>query len=92
MHDMIDSALTEFNFFKKSLDTIINDTNQQMKDHLSDKLVGRWVELPYIDGTTVGVIHRIVTIHEVKVYVEILVDNETNKCFVQLSTEDLTFL
>lgn len=92
MHETISSSLNEYNFLKKSLDAIIKDTNQQMKDHLSDKLVGRWVELPYIDGTTVGVIRRIVTIHEVKVYVEILIESETNRRLIQLSTEDLTFL
>lgn len=92
MHDMIGSTLNEYNFFKKSLDAIIKDTYQQMKNHLSNDLIGRWVELPYIDGTTVGVIRRIVTISDIKVYVEILIESETKRRLIQLSTEDLNFL
>ena len=89
MHDVVKKYLNDRYIMKKSINSILKDHANQIRQILSNKLIGCSVEFNYKKNVVkIGVIKRVVAVYDQNVYVEIEYDGKLS----QLSTEDLTFL
>ncbi|MCU6292811.1 hypothetical protein [Escherichia coli] len=89
MHDVVKKYLNDRYIMKKSINSILKDHANQIREILSNKLIGCSVEFYYKKNVVkIGVIKRVVAVYDQNVYVEIEYDGKLS----QLSTEDLTFL
>ncbi|HCJ9510087.1 TPA: hypothetical protein NV937_000765 [Escherichia coli] len=89
MHDVVKKYLNDRYVMKKSINSILKDHANQIREILSKKLIGCSVEFNYKKNVVKsGVISRVVAVYDQDVYVEIEYDDK----LLQLSTEDLTFL
>lgn len=89
MHDVVKKYLNDRYIMKKSINSILKDHANQIREILSNKLIGYSVEFNYKKNVVkIGVIKRVVAVYDQNVYVEIEYDGKLS----QLSTEDLTFL
>ncbi|MDS1552411.1 hypothetical protein QPL51_05070 [Escherichia coli] len=89
MHDEVKKYLNDRYIMKKSINSILKDHANQIREILSNKLIGCSVEFNYKKNVVkIGVIKRVVAVYDQNVYVEIEYDGKLS----QLSTEDLTFL
>ncbi|EHU8781219.1 hypothetical protein N0S44_000452 [Escherichia coli] len=89
MHDVVKKYLNDRYIMEKSINSILKDHDNQIREILSNKLIGCSVEFNYKKNVVkIGVIKRVVAVYVQNVYVEIEYDGKLS----QLSTEDLTFL
>lgn len=89
MHDVVKKYLNDRYIMKKSINSILKEHANQIREILSNKLIGCSVEFNYKKNVVkIGVIKRVVAVYDQNVYVEIEYDGKLS----QLSTEDLTFL
>ncbi|UTS53774.1 hypothetical protein UES1_407 [Escherichia phage UE-S1] len=89
MHDVVKKYLNDRYIMEKSINSILKDHDNQIREILSNKLIGCSVEFNYKKNVVkIGVIKRVVAVYDQNVYVEIEYDGKLS----QLSTEDLTFL
>ncbi|OTE92406.1 hypothetical protein B1K96_16205 [Escherichia coli] len=89
MHDVVKKYLNDRYIMKKSINSILKDHANQIREILSNKLIGCSVEFNYKKNVVkIGVIKRVVAVYDQNVYVEIEYDGKLS----QLSIEDLTFL
>lgn len=89
MHDVVKKYLNDRYIMEKSINSILKEHANQIREILSNKLIGCSVEFNYKKNVVkIGVIKRVVAVYDQNVYVEIEYDGKLS----QLSTEDLTFL
>lgn len=89
MHDVVKKYLNDRYIMEKSINSILKVHDNQIREILSNKLIGCSVEFNYKKNVVkIGVIKRVVAVYVQNVYVEIEYDGKLS----QLSTEDLTFL